>query len=105
MRMLLAAAVLLAAAPAFAKAPEKAAVCAACHGADGKSPTPAAYPNLAGQYTNYLEHALKDYRAGLRKNPVMGAQATSLTDQDIRELAEFFSAQPGPLYTPSIPKQ
>ena len=94
----------LAAAPAFAAAPEKASVCAACHGADGKSPTPAVYPNLAGQYTNYLEHALKDYRAGLRKNPVMGAQATALTDKDINDLAEYFSAQSGPLYTPSIQK-
>lgn len=101
----LAVAATFAAAPAFAKPPEKAAVCAACHGADGKSLQPALYPNLAGQYPNYLEHALKDYRAGLRKNPIMGAQAVALTDQDIQELAEFFSAQPGPLYTPSIPKQ
>ena len=98
------AAALLAAAPAFAEAPAKAQVCAACHGADGKSTDPKQYPNLAGQYTNYLEHSLKDYRSGLRKNPVMGAQAAALTDKDIHELAEYFSSLAGPLYTPSIPK-
>jgi cytochrome c553 len=105
MRILLLALATLAAAPAFAGAPEKATACAACHGADGKSTNPTMYPNLAGQYTNYIEHALKDYRAGLRKNPVMGAQAAALTDKDIRELAEYFSAQQGPLYTPSIQQQ
>lgn len=96
------AAALLAASPAFAAAPEKASVCAACHGADGKSTNPAQYPNLAGQYMNYIEHSLKDYRSGARKNAVMGAQAASLSDTDIRELAEYFSQLPGPLYTPSI---
>lgn len=94
-----------AALPAFAEAPAKVATCAACHGADGKSTNPALYPHLAGQYFNYLEHSLKDYRAGNRKNPVMGAQAAALTDTEIHELAEYFSAQQGPLYTPSIPAQ
>jgi cytochrome c553 len=104
MRILALAAAVLATAPAFA-APEKVQVCAGCHGADGKSTNPALYPNLAGQYFNYLEHTLKDYRAGVRKDAVMGAQAAALTDADIHELAEYFSLQPGPLYTPSIPKQ
>jgi cytochrome c553 len=84
--------------------PEKVTVCAACHGADGKATQPI-YPSLAGQYANYIEHALKEYRAGLRKNPIMGAQATALTDKDIGELAEYFAAQPSPLYTPSVHSQ
>jgi cytochrome c553 len=103
MRTLLIAA-LLAAAPAFAGTPDKVSTCAACHGADGKSTNPAMYPNLAGQYMNYLEHSLKDYRSGVRKNPIMGAQAVALTDVEIHELAEYFSQQQGPLYTPSIPR-
>jgi cytochrome c553 len=86
---------------AVAATPEKVTVCAACHGADGKSTQPI-YPNLAGQYQNYLAHALQEYRAGKRKNPIMGAQAAGLTDKDIAELAEYYSAQPSPLYTPSI---
>ena len=86
--------------PAFAGAPEKANTCAACHGADGKALQPI-YPNLAGQYANYMEQALKEYRAGTRKNAIMAAQAAALSDADIRELAAYYSAQPGPLYTPS----
>ena len=85
---------------AHAGPPEKLTTCAACHGSDGKSTQPI-YPNLAGQYANYLEQALKEYRAGTRKNPIMAAQATGLSDADIRELAAYFAAQSGPLYTPS----
>ncbi len=90
--------------PAFADShakPEKAVVCAACHGETGVSTQPI-YPNLAGQYRNYLEHSLKDYRSGARKNAIMGAQAKDLSDDDIKALSVYFSAQAGPLYTPSV---
>lgn len=83
--------------------PEKAAVCAACHGETGVSAQPAMFPNLAGQHANYLENALKEYRTGTRKNAIMSAQATGLSDADIEQLAAYFAAQNGPLYTPSIP--
>ncbi len=100
--LILVAAALLAAGPAVAgDAPEKAAICAACHGADGKAVLPM-YPHLAGQYSSYIEQALREYRAGTRKNPVMGAQAATLTDADIRALAAYYSAQPGPLHTPDV---
>lgn len=101
---LLAACAALLAAPAFAgdaATPEKVTVCAACHGADGKAILPI-YPHLAGQYANYLEQALREYRAGTRKNPVMGAQAATLTDADIRQLAAYYAAQQGPLHTPNV---
>ena len=91
----------LAAGVASAETPEKVTVCAACHGADGKALQPI-YPNLAGQYPNYLEHALHEYKSGKRKNPVMGAQAASLSDADIKALAEYFSQQQSPLYTPTV---
>lgn len=103
-RALLLAAALLAAGPANAAgtaAPEKAAVCAACHGADGKATQPI-YPHLAGQYASYLEQALREYRAGKRKNPIMGAQAATLTDADIEQLAAYYAALPGTLHTPTI---
>jgi cytochrome c553 len=102
--ILIAAATLLAAGPAAAgdlATPEKVTVCAACHGADGKATQPI-YPHLAGQYANYLEQALREYRAGTRKNPVMGPQAATLTDADIRQLAAYYAAQPGSLHTPHI---
>jgi len=101
---LVALAALVAAGPALAgdmATPEKVTVCAACHGADGKAVMPM-YPHLAGQYSNYIEQALKEYRSGARKNPVMAAQAATLTDQEIRQLAEYFSHLPGPLHTPDI---
>lgn len=88
------------AAPEIAK-PEKTATCAACHGEAGISAI-GMYPNLAGQYANYLEHSLKDYRSGARKNAIMGAQAANLTDAEIKQLAKWYSVQQGPLYTPSV---
>ena len=81
--------------------PEKAATCAACHGEIGVSAI-GMYPTLAGQYANYLEHSLKDYRSGARKNALMGAQAANLSDAEIRQLAKWYSVQQGPLYTPSV---
>lgn len=62
------------------------------------------YPILAGQYSTYLAHALHEYKAGTRKNPVMGAQAAGLSDPEIEELALYFSTQASPLYTPKIPE-
>lgn len=97
----------LIAAPALAAdsmpIPEKAQTCIACHGADGIA-TQDIYPHLAGQYASYLEHALREYRAGLRKNPVMTPMAAALSDDDIRKLAAYYAAQRSPLYAPSIPK-
>jgi len=81
--------------------PEKVTVCAACHGADGKAPAPI-YPHLAGQYSNYIEHALREYRSGVRKNLIMGPQAKTLTDAEIRQLAAYYAAQPSALHTPGI---
>ena len=72
-------------------------VCAACHGADGNSQQPD-YPKLAGQYRDYLEKALRDYKSGARKNPVMAGMAKPLTRADIENVAEWFSSQQGPLH-------
>jgi cytochrome c553 len=86
------------AAPAFAGNPDagkqKAAVCAACHGADGNSVVPD-FPRLAGQYPDYLAKALTDYKTGARKNAIMGAQAVNLSKQDIADLAAFYASQTG----------
>lgn len=77
---------------------EKAATCAACHGADGVSQIPT-NPILAGQYASYLEQALKEYRSGVRQNAIMAGFATQLSDQDIEDLAAWFASQKGPLKT------
>ena len=73
---------------------EKAAVCEACHGLDGKSVDPT-YPNLAGQHADYLQKALADYRSGRRTNPIMAGFAAPLTDQDIMDLAAWYASQDG----------
>ena len=71
-------------------------VCGACHGENGNSVT-ADYPRLAGQHRDYLAKALRDYKSGARKNPVMGAMASGLTAQDIDNLSAYFSSQPAVL--------
>jgi cytochrome c553 len=71
---------------------KKSAPCAACHGAEGVSPSPA-FPNLAGQYPDYLESALRHYKSGRRKNPIMQGQVANLTPKDMMDLAAFFASQ------------
>jgi cytochrome c553 len=71
-----------------------AAVCAACHGLDGVS-VGESIPNLAAQRAGYLEAQLKALRQGTRKNPVMNAIASQLSDPDIVNVAAYFAAQPG----------
>ncbi|MFY9895942.1 MAG: cytochrome c [Xanthobacteraceae bacterium] len=70
---------------------QKALACQACHGMDGKAKIPEA-PNLAGQGDIYLVKALKDYRSGARKNDMMSLVAPALKDQDIDDLAAYYSA-------------
>ena len=72
-------------------------VCQACHGMDGLSAASAEYPKLAGQHRDYLAKALRDYKAGTRKNPIMGAMAQPLTAADIDNVTSYYAAQPGPL--------
>ena len=73
-------------------------VCAACHGMDGNSPQPES-PRLGGQYPDFLAKALRDYKSGLRKNPVMQGFAAALTKQDIENLAAYYASQPAVVST------
>jgi cytochrome c553 len=67
-------------------------VCAACHGPDGNSPTPA-NPNLAGQHADYITRQLAHYKAGIRVNPIMQGMAAPLSEDDMRSLGLYFSQQ------------
>jgi cytochrome c553 len=69
----------------------KALMCQACHGLDGLSKVPDA-PNIAGQVEPYLIAQLQAFKSGLRKNDAMSVVAPSLSDQDIEDLAAYFSA-------------
>lgn len=70
----------------------KAQVCAACHGADGNSPTPEV-PSLAGQTWRYLYVQLRDFKEGRRSNPLMTPMAQPLTRDDMINVANYFAAQ------------
>lgn len=70
-------------------------VCAGCHGPQGISMAET-FPNLAGQKKTYLATALKAYRDKSRNAPIMNGMAASLSDQQIEDLAAYFSAlKPG----------
>jgi len=71
---------------------QRAALCFGCHGPDGQSLNPE-YPNLAGQMELYLIKQLSAFRSGERKNPLMTPMAAQLNDQDVLDVAAFFSAQ------------
>ena len=70
----------------------KAAVCAACHGADGNSVVPN-WPKIAGQHSAYLERQVVLIKSGSRPVPEMTGIVASLSDQDIADLAAYFSEQ------------
>jgi cbb3-type cytochrome c oxidase subunit III len=73
-------------------------VCASCHGADGNS-TGGAYPKLAGQHPEYLVKQLKDFKTQpgakgpARNNAIMAGIAGALSDQDMLNVATYFSQQ------------
>jgi cytochrome c553 len=73
---------------------KKSQTCAACHGPDGNSSAPD-FPKIAGQHEDYLLKALKDYKSGARKNPIMASLVANLTQRDIEDLAAFYSQQQG----------
>jgi len=69
---------------------KKSTACAACHGANGVSVSPD-FPNLAGQYEDYLETALRHYKNGKRKNAIMQGQVATLSQKDMMDLAAYYA--------------
>lgn len=69
----------------------KTAVCASCHGPDGKAVIPT-YPNLHGQNAAYLEKQLKAFKSGDRVDPVMKPMASMLSDNDIKNVAAYYQS-------------
>lgn len=70
----------------------KSTPCAACHGVDGNSVNPE-WPSLAGQHESYIVAQLTAFKAGDRQNPLMSPQAAGLSEEDMADLAAYFSAQ------------
>ena len=78
--------------------PAAAAVCVACHGANGIGIV-AQYPTLAGQHPDYLARALLEYKTGGRKNPVMAGMAAQVKDSDIDTITEYYGSLQPSLHT------
>ncbi|MBL4581109.1 MAG: cytochrome c4 [Gammaproteobacteria bacterium] len=70
----------------------KSALCASCHGADGNSAL-AMNPKLAGQSARYMVKQLQDFKSGARAGVTMAAMVLSLSDQDMEDIAAWYSSQ------------
>lgn len=83
---------LVASQSAVAAKPARLGLCAACHGETGVAQIPGA-PHLAGQKADYLREALRQYRDGRRKAPIMQAAIGPVSEADLDELARWYSEQ------------
>jgi cytochrome c553 len=72
---------------------QKAATCMGCHGPKGKSSN-AQWPNLAAQQSAYIVNQLNAFKTGTRNNPMMQSMAANLSDDDMNNLAAYYSGQP-----------
>ena len=87
-------------APAASGDPElgkvKAESCMGCHGIPGYKNVYPTYtvPRVGGQHAEYIVAALKAYKAGQRSHKTMQAQAASLSEQDMADIAAYFAAAP-----------
>jgi cytochrome c553 len=81
---------------ATGQAPSPAAreICSRCHGVDGMGRGPGAFPSLAGQRAEYLYLSLHAYATRTRHSGIMTNIAASLTDDTMRQLAQYYSALP-----------
>jgi len=77
------------------------APCLACHGANGEGNAAGAFPMLAGLNEGYLFRTMKAYQDGTRVNPVMSMNIDNFEEQDLRDLAAYFSSLSAPEPTAS----
>ena len=75
--------------------PPETNTCVACHGSNGAKTIGPEYPILASQYPDYLVQALREYKQGKRKNPIMAGIIAGVEEKDFQAIAEFFGRQPG----------
>ena len=80
--------------PDLAKGEASFAVCAACHAADGNSGIPE-NPKLAHQHPQYLIKQVQEFKSGKRNNAIMKGFATTLSDDDMTNIAYWLAGKPG----------
>jgi len=84
---------------------EKSAMCQGCHGEVGISAAPN-FPNLAGQFQQYIERQVMDFQNEKRTDPVMSPMAAAVTDpQDLKDIAAYFASQKKMAGTPGGNKE
>lgn len=71
---------------------EKSQLCQGCHGESGNSSDPL-IPRLAGQRSNYITKQIRDYQDGARTHEIMDAMATTVSDDDLADIAAYFASQ------------
>lgn len=77
---------------------KKTTMCIGCHGIDGyRTAYPKVYnvPKIGGQHPAYLVKALQAYKTGARSHPSMRGIAANLSEQDMEDLAAYYSASGG----------
>ena len=79
-------------APDVAKGEASFAPCAACHGADGNSGSPA-NPKLAGQHPEYINKQLQEFKSGKRANAIMSGMVAALSPEDMKNIAAWLGQQ------------
>ena len=83
--------------------PKGVAPCMTCHGANGAGMAPTAYPRIAGLDADYMAKQLRDFRVGMRNNPIMMPMAKNLTDDEITAVSAYYAAMPAPTPTALAP--
>jgi cytochrome c553 len=72
----------------------KSGICAGCHGPDGNGGADPTWPKLAGQVSEYLVTQMQRFKSGARDNAIMKGMVSGLSDQDMKDVAAFYAAQP-----------
>lgn len=82
------------------------APCVACHGPDGAGVDEAGFPRLPGLPAEYIAKQIRDYKSGARNNPIMQANLSSLSEQQIVNVAAYYAGMPTPVMpVKSVPEQ
>jgi cytochrome c553 len=76
--------------------------CTSCHGKDGRAASDGYYPRIAGKPEGYLFYQLKNFREGKRTYPLMTYMVANMSDEYLREIAQYFSQQHPPYSAPQL---
>ncbi len=82
---------------------QRAVACAACHGKEGRATRDGYFPRIAGKPAGYLYNQLINFREGRRQYPLMTYMVGHLSDEYLKEMAQYFSELHLPYPPPQAP--